>query len=179
MLTNPTDGPLARMKRNATRDLRFLLFVLIINVANVFNLTKRHSLAEVRPMLLALVLVMVAFVAWNMLTQLRVIRQLQEGAGAVYVQLRTQMQRIRQLMHLRRYAGVVFVLALAAIVVYSQRTNLAYALSIGEIDWKIVSLVVLIIAALGVLVLIGEHKQQRRYGQYLDQLEATLRELEA
>jgi hypothetical protein len=46
-------------------------------------------------------------------------------------------------------------------------------------DWRSVALVILVIAALGILVVIGEHKQQRRYGQYLDQLEATLRELEA
>jgi cytochrome bd-type quinol oxidase subunit 2 len=179
MLANQTDGPVAHMKRNAIRDLRFLLVVLVINVANVFNLTKRHGLAEVRPVLLALVVVMVAFVAWNMFTQLRLIRQLQEGAGAVYLQLRTKMQRIRQLMHLRRYAGGVFLVALAAIVLFSQRSKLAHTLATGAVDWKMVSLIVLIIAALGVLVLIGEHKQQRRYGQYLDQLEATLRELEA
>lgn len=179
MLANQTDGPLARMKKNAIRDLRFLLVVLVINVANVVNLTKRHGLDEVRPVLLALVLLMVAFVAWNMFTQLRLIRQLQESVGAVYLQLRTKMQQIRQLMYLRRYAGVVFVLALATIVVYSQRSKLMHALSTGEIDWKMVSLAVLIVAALGVLVLIGEHKQQRRYGRYLDQLEATLRELEA
>ncbi|WP_210116255.1 hypothetical protein [Hymenobacter fodinae] len=178
MLTNQTDGPLAKMKRNATRDLRFLLFVLIINVGNVFSLTRRHGLVEVRPALLALVLVMVAFVAWNMITQLRVVRQLQQDTGAVYQHLRTQIQRIRQLMHWRRWAGGVFLVGLITIIFYSQRSQL-WSTVLASVNWRTVALIVLVAAALWVLFWVGEYKQQRRYGQYLDQLETALRELQS
>ncbi|MBX0292111.1 hypothetical protein K3G63_16800 [Hymenobacter sp. HSC-4F20] len=166
------------MERNATRDLRLLLFVLIINVGNVFSLTKRHGLTEVRPALLALVLVMVAFVAWSMITQLRIVRRMQQEVGAVYLQLKSQIQRVRQLMQLRRYAGGLFLLGLITIILYSQR-NRFWSTELEGIDWRSVALAILVIAALGVMVWIGEYKQQQRYGRHLDQLEAALRELEA
>lgn len=178
MLTNQTEGPIARMRRNATRDLRILLLLLSLNIFNVINLMKRHGAAEVRALFVALLVLMMAFVAWNTVAKLRIIKQLQSDSGAVYLHLRSQLQRIRRLIRLHRYAVVVFLTSLATISAYSQRNKLVHNVFTDAIDWPTTILVVAVVAMIILLLFVGQHRQQRRYGKYLDQMDAALRELE-
>ncbi|ALD21541.1 ABC transporter permease [Hymenobacter sp. DG25A] len=182
MLASQTDTPLSQMLRNARKEQRMLLFVLVLNLANVANLMNRYLSDTVflaQLLLYICVGLMVVFMAWTTYRQRRLLTQLQAGDASTYTHLRQSIHQIRILMTTKMNAGMLFLASIILVGFYIRYDTIVQALHQGTIDWPLTILVILAIVMLITgLLYVDQRMQQRRYGQYLDQLETTLRELE-
>lgn len=180
LLQQTSNSPLAQLKQTVRRDARMLWWISILNVSNVFNLTRHQTQwAEIRAVLLAVVGGMILYVVWDTWQRYRIIKGIQAGADTAVSQLRIMIAKLRQLMKLYTWAGVVFGVSLLLCVGYAKRSLLSWPPFTQPLDPERTVLAVLCVLALGLLVAVGYERQQRRYGQPLHQLEAALRELEA
>lgn len=182
MLTAPdSTNPLIRLKKNASRELRLLLvgLVLLIFDAVIFF---RH---EAKMQLLAggvfFVMCLVGLIVYQ---RLKLIRQMEQQQSNLYHFLKIRIVRLRQLMRLHDYVGMVALVLLAVFVVLVRRADLWAYLRPDQANWgwhwgAVGAGTGVALAFIYVAYLIGKLEQQRRYGRYLDQLEGALRELEA
>jgi Flp pilus assembly protein TadB len=166
------------MLRNAQRDQRLMLIMVIINVGNVVNLGRRWAEGSTLSLLYVIVALMILFVSWITYRQRQLIRQLRQGDGATYGHLREAVRQLRVFSHNKLYAKIAFLTTIFLVLVYGKfdaiRHSLQSGLSLTLVAWGVV-------VGLGLVVLllyVGQRRQQRRYGRYLDQLEGALRELE-
>lgn len=182
MLANQTDTPLSQMLRNARKEQRMLLFVLVLNLANVANLMNRYLSDTVflaQLLLYICVGLMVVFMAWLTYRQRRLLTRLQASDASTYTHLRQSIHQIRILMTTKMNAGMLFLASIILVGFYIRYDTIVQALHQGTIDWPLTILVILaIVMLIAGLLYVDQRMQQRRYGQYLDQLETTLRELE-
>ncbi|MBG8552278.1 hypothetical protein [Hymenobacter guriensis] len=179
MLASQPDTPLSEMTRHARREQRLVLMVIIFNVANFTNLSRRHFQGNTLVLLDVVVALMILFISWYAYRQRKIIRQLQVGDGSTYGHIRQSIRQLRTLMRNKGYGGMAFLTTIVLTVVYSQQAVILANLRAGTIDWVPTLALALALVALVVGLLYHERwQQQQRYGRYLDQLEATLRELE-
>lgn len=180
LLQQTSTSPLAQLKQAVRRDARLLWWVSILNVGNVFVATRHHSQwAEMRSVLLAVVGGMILYMVWDTWQRHRIIKGLEAGADTAVSQLRMMIGKLRQLMRLYTWAGVVFGVSFVLCFGYPKRSLLSWPPFTQPLDPTRTVLAVLCMLALGLLMAVGYERQQRLYGRHLDQLEAALRELEA
>jgi hypothetical protein len=182
MLSQTDNAPLAQMKRHARRDIRLVLLILFINV---FSMIRHEGSASfmaqpvARLILVTLLLVTMGSFVW----QFQLIRQMEQVTDNLYQHLRSRIQQFRQLIRVRRYIGFSGLLLLLLTILYIRRDFLSGYLdpNSGELTDHLVVLVIgfaLLLTAFTLLLIRGNHVRQRRYGQYLDQMESAVRELE-
>ncbi|WP_175470917.1 hypothetical protein [Hymenobacter psychrophilus] len=114
--------------------------------------------------------------------RLKLIRQMEQQQANLYHFLKTRITRFRQLMRLHDYVGVGTLFFLAVFVVAFRWDYVWAYLQPGQPDrgWHLSVAgggLVVLLALIYAAYLTGRQEHQRRYGRYLDQLEAALREL--
>ncbi|WP_156126261.1 hypothetical protein [Hymenobacter sp. DG25B] len=181
MLANQSDSLVSQMLRNARKEQRVLVFILILNWVNVSNMFNRHlSGASLNAQLLlyGCVGLMVVFIAWTTYRKRRLLTQLQAADTSTYRHLRQTIQQIRSLIKNKKYAGMLFLVSIILAAFYIRYDSIMQALHKGTVDWGLTILLTFAAAMLiAGLLYLDQQRQQRRYGKYLDQLEATLHEL--
>jgi uncharacterized membrane protein YqhA len=184
MLTQRTNGPIAQLKHNVYRDMRFSIPILLLNLFNVLNIVNRKSLTtESRFVVVGLVAVLLVMLALSMFRRLQLVRQMEDGSADLYSQLQTSSRKLRQLLQTGRLLGFGVLLVVCGMFLYKTHAQLLAYLDPAAEDWgQHVAVVALGCIGLALLVTalfsLGKAKQQRRYGKYLDQLDAALRELD-
>ncbi len=180
MLASYTSAnPLVRLKKNASRELRWVFVSLILIVFDALIFFRHVARMQV---FAAFVFGAICLVGLIVYQRLKLIGQMEQQEGNLYQLLKTRIARFRQLMRLHDYVGAGTLFLLAVFVVVVRRSYLWAYLQPGQPDWGwhvgivgggILGLLALVVAA----YYTGQKEHQRRYGRYLDQLEAALREL--
>lgn len=182
MLASATStNPLFRLRRNATKELSWVVMAFILSGFNAF-IFGRHEVNLQR--FAVCVMVMLVVVGVIVYRRLQVLREMEQQNDSLYSFLKTRIFRFRRLMRLHDYVGVVslVMLVVIALVVRSEYVldylNPAHA----AWSWHVVTALgvgIMVGAVIHASYIIGKKEHQRRYGRHLDQLEAALRELEA
>lgn len=179
MLANQSDSPVSEMLRNVRRDQRIIFLIVILNVGNITNLSRRHMQGSSLVLLDVAVALMILFVSWYVFRQRQIIKQLSLGDGTTYGHIRESIRQMRALIKNKAYVALAFLTTVVIAIAYSKHNAILDAIHNGTIDWGLTALgMFATLFLITMLLYIGQRRQQRRYGQYLDQLESTLRELE-
>ncbi|WP_303312061.1 hypothetical protein [Hymenobacter sp. BT730] len=179
MLANQPASPVSEMLRNVQRDQRIIFLIVILNVGNITNLSRRHLLGGSLVLLDVAVALMIIFVSWYVFRQRQIIKQLRLGDGTTYGHIRESIRQMRALIKNKSYVAIAFLTTVVLAIAYGKHNAILNAIHQGTVDWGLTSLVVFVtLFLMAALLYVGQQRQQRRYGKYLDQLEATLRELE-
>lgn len=181
MLASPSAmNPLARLKKNASRELNWLVVVFGLNSFNALFFAR--SSASLR-WFVVMLMVMLAVVGGIVYQRLRVLREMERQHDNLYQSLKGRISRFRHLMRLHDYVGVVTLVLVVLTVLLVRQADLLRYLDPANPAWD----QHLLIAGIGTVVVlaliyagyaVGKMEHQRRYGQHLDQLESALRELE-
>ncbi|MCC3158776.1 hypothetical protein LJ737_16145 [Hymenobacter sp. 15J16-1T3B] len=181
MLAHTPDTPLSHMKHNVRRNLSVAVLILAINMRTVLGQGSAHGVMHeplMRGLLLAGFLLLVASLLW----QLWLFRQMERADDNLRQQLGRLTGQVKQVLRLRQVYGVGWYgLLLLAALYLKRHALLGYLQAEGQQFEHALVVGAGLLAAVGMgawLYRAGQQQRQRRYGQYLDQLEATLRELE-
>ena len=180
MLTSHTSSnPLIRLKKNASRELQRVMAGLALIVFDVLIFFRHVAKMQFFAAGIFCVMCLVGLIVYQ---RLKLIRQMEQQHVNLYHFLKTRITRFRQLMRLHDYVGVVTLVLLAVFVVVVRRADMWAYLQPGQPDWgwhlsTVGAGIVGVLALLYVAYTMGQKEHQRRYGRYLDQLEAALREL--
>lgn len=181
MLTSHTSSnPLLRLKKNASQELKLVSISTILLVSNVL-LFSRHG-AEMQ-WFMASILGVVCLVGLLIYQRLKLIRQMEQQQADLYQFLKTRITKFRQLMRLHDYVSVVTLALLAVVALLIRRADLRAFLQADQPGWgwhvgAVGAGAVLLLALIYAAYAMGRKEHQRRYGRYLDQLEAAMRELD-
>ncbi|MBD2715699.1 hypothetical protein KBK19_11695 [Microvirga sp. STR05] len=181
MLTSPSSvNPLARLKKNASRELNWLVVVFGLNSFNALFFARNSASLQ---WFVVMLMVMLAVVGGIVYQRLRVLREMEQQHDNLYQSLKSRISRFRHLMRLHDYVGVVTLVLVVLTVLLVRQANLLHYLNPANPDWSR-HLLIAGVGAVAVLALIyagyavGKMEHQRRYGQHLDRLEAALQELQ-
>jgi len=176
LTASSSTNPLLRLKKNASRELRWVIIAVALLLFD--SLVFARHLAGLQ-LFVAGLLVLLGLVGVIVYQRLRVIRQMEQQHDNLYRFLQSRIARFRRLMRLHDYVGVVALSLLALVGLLARRADLqpdqpAWGWHLAAAGGGLVIVLGLIYAGYAV----GKKEHQHRYGQYLDQLEAALRELE-
>lgn len=178
MLTLKSNSPVSKMQRNARRDLKMLFFVGVLNAANFLNLSKNLMIGMSKEVFFAILGLVLSLSLWYSIRQLLIVKKLSQSAAPTFAYTAELVNQMRTLMRSYAYIGLVFagLFVLAALI--GNGSILLERLRTNHVDWGLTILVAFAtVVTVAVMVAIGRMSQQDRYGRYLDQLEAALREL--
>jgi hypothetical protein len=181
MLTSHTSSnPLIRLKKNASRELKLVIVGLALIVFDTLIFFRHVAKMQ---LFAAGIFVIICLVGLIVYQRLKLIRQMELQQANLYHFLKTRITRFRQLMRLHDYVGVGALILLVVFVVVVRRGDLWAYLQPSQPDWGwhlgvIGCGVAAVLALIYAGYAIGKKEHQRRYGRYLDRLEASLRELD-
>ncbi|PJJ59011.1 hypothetical protein [Hymenobacter chitinivorans] len=178
MLTFQPASPVSEMLRNAQRDQRLIFIVILLNVGNVVNMGRRFGLGSALSLVYVVVALMILLASWYAYRQRQLIRQLRLADGTTYAHLRDIVRQLRSFNHRKLYTKIAFLATVALVVLYGKYEAIQRSLQSGLSPVLVAVGVVVILSLIAGILYIGQRRQQRRYGQHLDQLEAALRELQ-
>lgn len=180
MLTSTsTTNPLFRLKRNASRELRWIVMAFGLNGFNAVFFARNSTSLRWFVVMLMMMLAVVGGIVYQ---RLRVLREMEQQQDNLYKALKSRIARFRHLMRLHDYVGVVTLALVVLTVLLVRYADLLNYLRPSGPDWGLHLVVVAagVVAVLGLIYAayaVGKLEHQRRYGRHLDQLEAALREL--
>ncbi|MBT2558559.1 hypothetical protein J7E24_12240 [Hymenobacter sp. ISL-91] len=174
-----SSNPLVRLKKNASRELKFVGMGLVLIVFDALIFFRDAVKLQLFAAGIFAVLCLVGLIVYQ---RLKLIGQMEQQQPNLYQFLTTRIIRFRHLMRLHDYVGVGSLALLAVFVVIVRRTYLWAYLQPGQPNWGwhlsiAAGGVVLLLLLLYAAYRMGQKEHQRRYGRYLDQLEAALHEL--
>ncbi|WP_324671872.1 hypothetical protein [Hymenobacter sp. GOD-10R] len=183
MLQQRTQEPIAQLKANIRRGNLLIISILLLNVFNFLRTVEPFgSKSESRYPLLILMGGVVAFLLFVLLQRWQLMRAMEVNSANLYQQLKTTSAKLRQLLLTARLMAVGLLTAVIGSFLYANRGSVQELLDPTTPHWRqhvlawIVGTVVCVGLIIG-LLRVGKIKQQRQYGQYLDQMDAALREL--
>ncbi|MBT9393932.1 hypothetical protein KLP40_12230 [Hymenobacter sp. NST-14] len=182
MLTAHTSAnPLIRLKKNAVRELQFVLMGLVLIVFDALIFFRHVAKMQLFAAGIFLVICLVGLIVYR---RLQLIRQMEGQQGNLYHLLQTRISRFRQLMRLHDWVGVGALFCLYVFVGVVRWEYVRAYLAPGQPGWgghlaAAAGGLLLLLALLYAAYRTGRREHQRRYGRYLDQLEAALSELRA
>ncbi|GAB3832207.1 hypothetical protein [Hymenobacter jeollabukensis] len=181
MLAQTPDTPLSHLKRNARRNLSVAVLILVINLRAVLGQGSAHGVMN-EPLMRGLLLTGFLLLFASLIWQLWLFRQMERTGDNLRQQLSRLTGQVKQVLQLRQVYGVGWYgLMLLAALYLKRHALLSYLQADGQQLNHALIVGAGLLAAVGMgawLYRAGQKQRQRRYGQYLDQLEATLRELE-
>jgi uncharacterized membrane protein YdcZ (DUF606 family) len=180
LASSASTSPLRRLKKNASRELAWVGMTLVLGLFNA--LVFAQHLVSLQRLLLALLLLL-CVVGLIVYKRLQIIRQMEHQSDNLYHFLKSRIAKFRQLMRIHDYLGVVGLTALALIGLLVRQADLLEYLQPANPDWGwhlgvAGGGLVMVLAVIYAGYAVGKREHQWRYGQYLDQLETALRELE-
>ncbi len=186
MLANPTESPVARMKRNARRDLGLGLAVVVLNFFNLqswFRFAASRASGGVLWWSLLLGSTGLLVVLWNTGVKMRILSRMEGETSSLRDHLLSLVHQFRGLLRASVRTGLGLAALLVLLLLYAGYEKLVFYLRPGAGDqlthWLLFgSGVLATLLAFGLAYKNGNAVRQRRYGQYLDRLEANLRELD-
>jgi len=187
MLTRQPNSPVAIMKANARRDVRVGLAVILLNFINLYNLLKSRGTESNAHLELGLIgaftLVAVLFLAWSIRVKQRLLASMEADTVNLREHLTRLVKQFRQLLRGGARVGLVLGVGIVGLFTFARRQELLDYLAPGAAERAShVLLALLFVGAVFALFAFayqrGQTLRQRRYGRYLDQLEAALRELD-
>lgn len=180
MLTSSSSmNPLARLKKNASLELNWLVVAFGLNSFNaLFFARNSASLQWFAVMLMA----MLAVVGGIVYKRLRVLREMEQQHDNLYESLKNRIARFRHLMRLHDYVGVITLVLVVLTTLLVRQADLLKYLDPANPAWGQHLLIagvgtVAVLALIYAAYAVGKLEHQRRYGQHLDRLDAALREL--
>ncbi|MBB4600633.1 4-hydroxybenzoate polyprenyltransferase [Hymenobacter luteus] len=182
MLTSSSSAnPLLRLKKNASRELSWVVMAFGLNGFNAFFFARNSASLQ---WFVVMLMVMLAVVGGIVYQRLQVLREMEQQHDDLYQSLKSRISRFRHLMRLHDYVGVVTLILVALTVLVVRQTDLLEYLQPSGSDWGLhlavaVAVVVVVLGIIYAAYVVGKVEHQRRYGQHLDRLEEALRELEA
>ncbi|WP_141106510.1 hypothetical protein [Hymenobacter gelipurpurascens] len=182
MLTSPSSAnPLLKLKKNASQELNWIIAVFAVSGFNALFFARNLPNLQLFVLGTMVMLVGVGVIVYQ---RLQVLREMEQQHENLYQSLKNRIARFRHLMRLHDYMGVGALALVVLAAALARQTDLLKYLQPSGIDWGWHWLVagMGVVAVLGLMYAgyaVGKLEHQRRYGRYLDQLEATLRELEA
>ena len=180
MLTSHTSSnPLIRLKKNASRELKFVLAALALIIFDAAVFFRHVVRMQLFAALLFCILCLILLIVYQ---RVKLIRQMEQQQDDLYQFLNIRITRFRHLMRLHDYVGAGTLALLAVFVGVVRRSDLAAYLRPAESDWgwhlaAVGGGLLIILALIYAAYFEGRKEHQRRYGRYLDQLEAALSEL--
>lgn len=185
MLQQRTTGPIAQLRHNVQRDARIIVPLVVLNLLNFWNISLRDGLpTTTRYLMLGFLIILLSTLTISIFRRKQLVHQMETADGDLYSQLKTSARQLRQLLNSTRLMAVVMLVAVCGLFLFKMQDKLRAYLNPATAQWG-EHVVVFTLGILGLALVVatlytlGRAKQQRRYGQYIDQLEATLRELEA
>lgn len=174
-------NPLLRLKRNASRELRWVIAAFAVSGFNAWFFARNSVGLQLFVLAIMGQLVVVGVIVYQ---RLRVLREMEQQHDNLYQSLKSRITRFRRLMRLHDYVGVgALGLVILAALLARQTDLLEYVQPSGPDwawHWGIVGLgVVAVLGLMYAAYAVGKLEHQRRYGRHLDRLEEALRELEA
>lgn len=180
MLTSHTSSnPLIRLRKNAYRELKLVIVGLVLLL---FDALLFFRYVAKMPLFAAGIILVICLVGLLVYQRLKLVRQMEQQQGNLYQVFRSRIARFRYLMRLHDYVGVGTLSLLAVVVGVVRRADWLAYLQPHQPNWGGHLMVaggglLLLLALLYAAYYVGQKEHQRRYGRYLDQLEAALREL--
>lgn len=182
MLAQTPDTPLSHLKRNTRRNLGVGLLLLVLNLRFLLGQGAQHGVLH-EPLLRGLFLAGFLMLFGSLFWQLWLFRRMERVSDNLREQLRNLTGQVKRLLRLRELTGPIWYALLILAAVYLRREALLAYLQADTLQLSHAAMVgagLLLLLGLGFwLHWLGKRQKQRRYGQYLDRLEAALRELEA
>jgi hypothetical protein len=184
MLQQRTQEPIAQIKASIRRDNILLILALLLNVFNFLRAVERNGpRSESRYLLLTLIGGVVIFLLFVLLRRWQLMRAMEVNSSNLYQQLKTTSAKLRQLLLTARLMAVGLLTAVAICFLYANRVLVQELFDPTTPHWggRVLAWTAGIVVCVGLIVALfrwGKLKQQRRYGQYLDQMDTALRELE-
>ncbi|WP_188559491.1 hypothetical protein [Hymenobacter glacieicola] len=172
-------NPLLKLRKNASRELNWVVIAFGLNGFNALYFARNSASLQ---WFVVMLMAMLSVVGGLVYQRLRVIREMEQQQDNLYESLKNRIVRFRHLMRLHDYVGVVTLTLVVLTVLLVRYTDLLNYLRPSSPDWGLhLALVAAgVVAVLGLIYAayaVGKAEHQRRYGRYLDQLEAALREL--
>jgi hypothetical protein len=182
MLSLTPNTPLSHLKHNTRRNLVVGLLLLVINLRGILGQGSQHGIMH-EPLMRGLFLAGFLMLFASLLWQLWLFRRMERVSDNLCQQLRNLTEQVKRLLRLRELTGPIWYSLLVLAAIYLKRSALlAYLQADGQqlFHALLVGAGLLLLVGLGLgLHWLGKRQKQRRYGQYIDRLEAALRELEA
>lgn len=182
MLTSPSSAnPLLRLKKNATRELSWVVMAFGLSGFNALFFARDSPRLQLFVLAIMAMLVAVGVIVYQ---RLQVLREMEQQHDNLYQSLKNRITRFRRLMRLHDYMGVGALALVVLAAALARQTDLLKYLQPSGPGWGWHWLVAGLgaVAVLGLMYAgyaVGKLEHQRRYGRHLDQLEGALRELEA